>query len=385
MNEIKPLQQESAEKGLFQNEYIQHVRTINSMSKIVPIPPEIANSQNYSSTSKAVGRIIILTHVIRLKAKGQKDAWQCGTGFCVSNDTVVTAAHVFHNPDSKYINIYMFFGYNAHIPSEIDMDDIDNCDGVYELISLGREFHDQFKDPLLVRGVDNSNQQFKWYFDNDLQFLKFKNKPNDHTYLIPKLPDIEGLKDHFVMGYPGLPDMDTFVKRFSLSLKQDELSYIDACFKAYAGFQKKTVCIGTIHPCRSNVQVLSHCCPTFTGTSGGILANSQYNQQFIGIHIGNATETGSIAISVTHPLFAYLYSKYVLIDEDFIIKNHVLLAPYIEFLLKQLQQPQQLEQLQKQMQQQLQQIHNLYEQLQLEQLQQHLDQTTLLNSELGSI
>ncbi|EFA84478.1 hypothetical protein PPL_02512 [Heterostelium album PN500] len=268
------------------------VRIFNSRLEVPP--PNLEYKQHYESACKAVGRIIV-----RLSKEDEKDEWKYGTGFCVKKDIIITAAHVLQNPKSKNISIYIYFGNDAHIEREIAMCGIDNTRGVFRLKSCGREFDNQFKEPLLIPGVDKSqDKQYNWFINNDLEVLRFENNnsPIKQGYLFPMIPSgPTASKVHYVMGYPGYADLDTFIRKLS-GVDNKINKNIYNFYSAYRGFQRKTICIGKVTG--SNEKVLTHQCPTLPGTSGGVLANSEFKDQFIGIHLGSNTLTGNIALTL---------------------------------------------------------------------------------------
>ncbi|EFA84477.1 hypothetical protein PPL_02511 [Heterostelium album PN500] len=281
---------------------LDKIFTLNSESKINLPDTELPDRLNYETASKAVGRIFV-----RFLLPGNIEEWNFGTGFCVKNDTVVTSGHLLQYQDQSKIfehdKIYIYFGYDATIESEIFLDDIDNNEGVFELE--------------LVFGNSNVN------------ILKFKSEPPlDQEYLLPMIPTNDLSSNHFVIGYPNHIDFDRFVDEFRhLDAGQIMISII----MNTRGFQHKTIFNQTSNIKDIKEIKLLHHCQALPGTSGGVLSNSKHQRTFSGIHIGGWSNSENVALSVTNPLFWNAYHDYVLNDSVFIKDNNSMLEPYMSF------------------------------------------------------
>ncbi|EFA80016.1 hypothetical protein PPL_06837 [Heterostelium album PN500] len=310
--------------------------TLDSHSKIIG-RRDLQYKETYENTSSAVGRIFVSFKV----REEEYPVWCSGTGFCVKNDLVMTAGHVLAYPvnpndpietqemqrNMKYEKIYIFFGPDATITSEIDLTNIDK-EIMYELESCGRDFDQSFKDPLVFSG--SNDQRYLWPTHNDLEVLRFKGTPpTDINILFPMIPTNDQEIEHYVMGYPGYIDLTKFLSDYKGTNDQDlEALYINVR-KESRGFQRKTIFIGKVDNFKDNG--ITHSCPTLKGTAGGILAISQHERKFVGVHLGGTQETGKIALSVTHPLFWHLYRTFVL-DDQFIQDNLVQLESYLNHI-----------------------------------------------------
>ncbi|EFA80023.1 hypothetical protein PPL_06844 [Heterostelium album PN500] len=312
---------------------IGQIVPFNSRSKLVKV---VANKEFYEKTSGAVGRIFI-----KYQVPGKVEpVWTSGTGFCVKKDLVMTAGHILTfevdttapietqemQRNLKYEKVYIYFGNDATMGVEVILNKMD-VDYMYELESCGRDFEQLFKDPFSV--TDFNGKPNNWIPANDLEVLRFKGTPPASIdILFPMLPTNDLSVDHYVMGYPGHVNLDKFItdhKGTSVKLIDLENLYKQV-FIDSNHFERKTVCIGKV--IKSEMNVITHRCPTLGGTSGGIFASSQHERKFIGVHLGGGHDIGNLAISVTHPLFWYLYKTYVL-DDQFIQDNRKHLEQYL--------------------------------------------------------
>ncbi|EFA79802.1 hypothetical protein PPL_06621 [Heterostelium album PN500] len=304
---------------------IGQIVTFNALSELAK---DVPKKKIYQKTSHGVGRIFVKYHVPGIV----EPVWQCGTGFCIKKGIVMSAGHVFTfkvdknapietqemQKNLKYQKIYIYFGPHA----SLDVDGLPvSMDNFYELESLGRDFDQKFKAPL--SSTDLNGKTFHWNPANDLEVLKFKEKPPKHVkILLPMLPTNPQAVDHYVMGYPGFVTLDKFKADYDVSSVKLGLEslYIEVV-KGTRYFENKTVFIGKVVKIENNV--ITHLCPTLAGTSGGILANTEQKRKFVGVHLGGSQEIGNIAISVTHPLFWDIYETYVLKNDDKFIKKNL--------------------------------------------------------------
>ncbi|EFA80022.1 hypothetical protein PPL_06843 [Heterostelium album PN500] len=321
-----PLSPDSAERVFHENgKPIGQIVTLNSNSKI--IGKSLQHKEAYENTSSGVGRIFVKYNV-----KGENEpVWCSGTGFCVKNNLVMTAAHVLAYPVDihlKYDKIYIFFGPDATITSEIDLTNI-NVETMHELESCGRDYDYKFNDPFIV--TDHKNTPYSWHTRNDLEVLRFKGTPPTGINIIFPMPPTNDIEiDHYVMGYPGHIELEKFISDYKGSTEQNLGALYVQVNQESRGFQRKTVSIGKV--VRSNENVISHLCPTLKGASGGIFAISQHERKFVGVHLGGTEETGNIALSVTHPLFLHIYRTFVLDDDQFIQDNLKNLELYLNHI-----------------------------------------------------
>ncbi|EFA80015.1 hypothetical protein PPL_06836 [Heterostelium album PN500] len=293
---------------------------------------DLPHKEAYEKTSKAVGRIFV-----SFKIPNKKElSWFGGTGFCVKKDLVMTAAHVTAYPvninapletqemqrNLKHEKIYIFFGTDATTESEVDLENI-NPTTMYELESYGKL---ESNYPLVVSGDDN--KQHPWH-PNDLEVLKFKGKPpTDIDILFPILPTDDRQVVHYAMGYPNYVNLNDFVSSYGTSDTNNLIILYTNVSQQSRNFEKKTIFIEKIAKFRDHV--ISHHCPTLKGVSGGILAISQHERKFVGVHLGGNSVIGNFAISVTHPTFWHLYKTFVL-DGQFIKENYKHLEDYLNY------------------------------------------------------
>ncbi|EFA80013.1 hypothetical protein PPL_06834 [Heterostelium album PN500] len=299
---------------------IGKIVTFNSKSKILSFP-SLPHKEFYESTSNAVGRIFIK---YRSKEDNDKVFWYTKTGFCIKRDTVITSCLAIE--ELNFEKVYIFFGCDATVESEIDLTHLDEF-GI-ELVSCGRAFDALFRDPIILKGSDD--HLYSWLICNDIEILQFKGEPPiDQQYLLPMIPTKKQTTDYYVMGYPGHIDLKQFADLYGERSMKYGLLYVDV-HNYTRGFQRKTIFIG--EALTFDEKVITHQCPTFKGTAGGILADSEYDKKFIGIHIGGTKEVGNVALSVTHPVFWHVYKTYVLDgDPQFLNENRAELEPFLNY------------------------------------------------------
>ncbi|EFA80019.1 hypothetical protein PPL_06840 [Heterostelium album PN500] len=319
-------------------ETIGQILTFNSRSKILN-KHGVQDKETFENTSSAIGRIFV-----SFNEPGKVEpVWFCGTGFRVKNDLVMTAAHVIAYPvdtnapketqemqrNLKFHKIYIFFGTDATMDMEINLSNIDNDERIFELVTYPYTIPSNHVPSLIVTG--DNDQRYRWDTPNDLAILRFSGTiPTNTNILFPMIPEpnnqIITEIDHYVMGYPGHIELKRFVSDYGGVINDTVLSLYSNVNKESCGFQKKTVCVGKVTRYIDNI--LSHRCPTLRGSSGGIIASSQHERKFVGVHLGGTQETGNVALSVTHPLFWHVYSNYIL-DDQFIQDNAQHLQSYI--------------------------------------------------------
>ncbi|EFA80024.1 hypothetical protein PPL_06845 [Heterostelium album PN500] len=339
-----------------------HLFTLNSKSKIPSsVKLECTKRSNLEVTSNSVGRIFV-----RLKG-GDKISWFTGTGFCVSHDKVITAAHVvnfdLNNSTTtttsgltsiKRINsrsslsddvswsmdkIYICFIPDTSIDHEVDTNSLEENDDFYELETCGRQDIDQhFKDHLVYikQTDDNKSVSYKWKtIKNDIEVLRFKNpQKRREEYLLPSFTSKENLKEFWCCGYPGHIELEVFQDDYQ-GKDVDMKELYNSVNKMTSGFQKKTIALSESAHIHDNQYLSVHQCPTLKGMSGGIIASSNEANKFLGVHIGGSNDTDihtNFAISVTHPLFCYVYQKHILSDQHFMSKHRDQLQPYINYI-----------------------------------------------------
>ncbi|KYQ91314.1 hypothetical protein DLAC_08261 [Tieghemostelium lacteum] len=266
---------------------------------------------NIEKCTTAVGRIFS-----RYDSPNAEPKWWCGTGFCVNENSVLSAHHVvkprhIENGNTYTLSeVYIYFGVNAKDGEEVSCNFIRTNADSYQLTLLTTLVDKYFPDKISTVGGT-----YTWEYLNDFAILTFKDKkPKDMCYLLPKYPFVESDK-FFTIGYPGYISQPKFKEDYP-----QETTNIDGL---YATVYRDTnqfehlvvsVGIGTL----KDKTLSTHRCPTLRGISGGILGTDKSGSYFVGVHIGGDKDMkNNFAISITYPAFVYAYFQHIVNDSFF--------------------------------------------------------------------
>ncbi|EFA80026.1 hypothetical protein PPL_06847 [Heterostelium album PN500] len=283
------------------------IHTFNSKSKL---SENIKNKLNIESLSTSVGRIFILC----LEESRNQEYWVSCSGFCVSQDIVVSSAL----KDSVGVTkkrVYIYFGVDATVGEELDLDDIEDNPDVYELKTVKR--------------------------NDQIEFFRFSDEdsPPNVKYLLPTIAEPSLDQQPILIGFPTYTNMDDFRDDFSGDSAGLSTSDIDGIYRKLSrdtrGFQRRIVSISKTPISSSDSKTIKHKCNTLYGMTGGALATGQTDYQFIGIHLeGLKSEQSNIALSVTSASFFQFYKTYVLSNNSFLKRHGSTLQSYIDHCQK---------------------------------------------------
>ncbi|EGG16882.1 hypothetical protein DFA_07862 [Cavenderia fasciculata] len=278
------------------------------------------------------------------KPQIKQSQWECGTGFYVGNNCIMTAKHVIVenkiirikveengkenlsgyglNYQFKIGRIYMHFGLNGVEGEDFRLADVEIGifqDKDFELELLDRKVDDYFKKVYP-----------RWSEINDFGVLKIKSKPEtpfriqDLEILVPSYP-LTNLQHQylFVIGYPGKIDLAGFKKSCLDNIQGiDVQSVFDEFDRKCKGFEKKTVSVSSRIEQNTSSNLGVHKCPTIGGTSGGFVGTDKTGTKFVSVHVGSPSQQKvNFAIPVDYPPFVYNYFHHVATNQEF-IKQH---------------------------------------------------------------
>ncbi|KAM9995329.1 hypothetical protein ACTFIY_001507 [Dictyostelium cf. discoideum] len=284
----------------------------NSRNQLVPSTKTQAYKGNIEASGKGVGRIFCRQNNEQTDGATINTTFVIGTGIALNEDHIITCYHT-NTPSIKYSLLL----YHTTIGHEIELDNIEDYDFIYEVEIVKK------RESITVE--DMFYKSSKWLHTNDLSILKFVSKsPSPMTYCIPFIPQETKDLNLFMIGYPHEISFNNFKQTYHNNCKLEDTISNYSQIKVH--FENRILSISPSNGTYTNDKnsLGAHSCPTLVGCSGGIIGcltgNDCKYPNFSGIHLGGLENDTNLYICLSNPLFLHLYLKYVL-TESMILKH----------------------------------------------------------------
>jgi len=271
----------------------------------------------------------------------------CGSGFSISHELCVTAAHCIQSyiVESGIAYTLVFIGYQQQRKVSISVyDSVEDLEEdflpleILPIMNVKNErtsFHldDCSRQSLSkIEKLPDVEQAKFWQFGNDVAILKVKHQGQRfHQYARPKIvvPG-EEITNVSVFAYPGKMDSNEFSQLYGKHLNyshDNRQAYYELVCQQFKHFERKTYMQGDSAYERNGIIVQD--CPTLPGTAGGLLTvvtknEKETNPCWSAVHVGGCiVKEQNYSESISDPFFALEYllqmrkhSRYMFLQEQ---------------------------------------------------------------------